>query len=61
MYLFIFCYFLGGSSRFFDNNDILEYDPETDKWTQIGTIREPRRVLGVSVVNYRDYADWCEI
>ena len=39
--------------------DILEYDPETKKWTQIGTMREGRCVHAVSVVKYKDYADFC--
>ena len=39
--------------------DILEYDPETKKWTQISTMREARGNHAVSVVNYRDYADFC--
>ena len=40
-------------------NDILEYDPETEEWTQIGTMREARYSHAVSVVDFRDYADFC--
>ena len=32
-------------------NDILEYDPETKKWTQIGTMREARYDHAVSVLS----------
>ena len=44
-----------GSAR----NSILEYDPETKKWTQISIMREARYGHAVSVVNYSDYADFC--
>ena len=40
-------------------NDILEYDPETKKWKQIGTMREAKAVHAVTVVDFRDYADFC--
>ena len=52
-------YFHSGRSD--DDNardDILEYDPETDKWTQISTIREARDSLAVSVVDFTDYAEF---
>ena len=41
-------------------NDILEYDPETKKWTQIGTMREARHAHAVSVVDFSDYAEFCQ-
>ena len=53
MCLFIFCYSSGGSG-------ILEYDPETKEWTQIGTMREARMGMGVSVVDFGDYANFCK-
>ena len=40
-------------------NDILEYDPETKKWKQIGTMREAKAVHAVTVVDFRDYANSC--
>ena len=40
-------------------NDILEYDPETKMWKQIGTMREARYDHAVTVVDYGDYADFC--
>ena len=41
-------------------NEILEYDPETEEWTHIGTMREARETHAVSVVKYEDYADFCQ-
>ena len=41
-------------------NDILEYDRETKKWTKIATMREARKAHAVSVVEYGDYADFCQ-
>ena len=55
-------YFYSGGEDDTDNarNDILEYEPETEKWTQIGTMREARSGHGVSVVDFRDYVDSCQ-
>ena len=50
----------GVDDRNIANNDILEYDPETEEWTQIGTMREARYGHAVSVVDFRDYAEFCE-
>ena len=59
----IYFYLLGGRISL-DNtntkNDILEYDPETKKWTQIGSLREARAAHAVSVLNFTDYAEWCD-
>ena len=54
-------YFFSGGEDDTDNvrNDILEFDPQTEKWAQIGTMREARRGPGVSVVDFKDYADFC--
>ena len=55
-------YLPSGGADDWDNtsNDILEYDPETEEWTQIGTMREARYGHAVSVVDFRDYAEFCE-
>ena len=50
----------GGSDDDNARDDILEYDPETDNWTQISTIREARDSLAVSVVDFTDYAESCK-
>ena len=49
-----------GSGLDYDARDnILEYDPETKQWTQIGTMREARHGHAVTVVDYEDYVDFC--
>ncbi len=61
-------YFYSGGKVAYDKsptrNDILEYNPETKEWTQIGTMREDMRRSGqghaVSVVKYEDYLDFCQ-
>ena len=40
-------------------NNILEYDPETEKWTQIASMMEARWAPAVSDVDFDDYADFC--
>ena len=50
----------GGYDGSSEKNDILEYDPGTRNWTQIGTMREARWVSAVSVVHYDDYTDFCQ-
>ena len=55
----IYFYSGGQDETRYTMNDILEYDPETEKWTQIGTMREARDDHAVSVVKYEDYAEWC--
>ena len=42
------------------SNAILEYDPETKKWTKISTMSEARSDHAVSVVNYSDFANFCK-
>ena len=55
----IYFYSGGQDETRYTMNDILEYDPETEKWTQIGTMREERLGHAVSVVDFEDYADFC--
>ena len=40
-------------------NTILEFNYETESWTEIGTMKEKRINHAVSVVSYDDYAKWC--
>ena len=42
-----------------NRNDILQYNPETEEWQKIGTMKEARQLTAVTVVSYKDYADWC--
>ena len=41
-------------------NEISEYDPGTETWQEIGTLKEAVAFLGVTQVSYKDYAAWCE-
>ena len=41
-------------------NNILEYDPETKKWTEVGTMKEARYGHAVSPVQYRDFGLYCK-
>ena len=52
-------YFNSGGHDESYRNEILEFDPETKKWSQIGKMREARSAHAVSVVNYEDYAEYC--
>ena len=52
-------FYSGGYDGSSARNNILEYDPETDKWTEVGTMREARYRHAVSVVDLRNYADYC--
>ena len=38
---------------------ILEFNFETESWTEIGTMKEARYHHAVSIVSYDDYAKWC--
>ena len=40
-------------------NNILEFNIETETWTEIGAMKEGRHAHAVSVVSYDDYAKWC--
>ena len=39
--------------------DILEFNHETESWTVIGAMKEPRHAHSVSVVSIEDYEKWC--
>ena len=39
--------------------EILEFNYDTDSWTVIGAMKEPRKNQGVSVVSFEDYKKWC--
>ena len=45
-----------GSSR----NNMLEYNPGTEQWQDIGTMKEARGYHAVTIVSLTDYAAWCE-
>ena len=41
-------------------DSILEYDFTNDSYTQIGTMAQAREWHAVTVVQYRDFSEWCE-
>ena len=62
--LFLILKILGGKDsgrqEWNNRNDILQYNPETEEWQKIGTMKEARKLHAVTVVSYKDYAYWCE-
>ena len=40
--------------------EILEYNPGTETWKEVGKMKEARYGHGVTIVKYTDYAAWCE-
>ena len=49
----------GNDSNDIPSNKILEFNPETEVWTDIGTMKVATGDHGLSIVEYRDYADMC--
>ena len=39
--------------------DILEFNLQTESWTVIGAMKEPRLAHSASVVSFEDYKKWC--
>ena len=37
----------------------MEFNPETESWTKIGTMKRSRYYHAVSVVPFDDFAKWC--
>merc|ERR1712066_331703 len=52
--------FGGYDASYSTRNDILEYDPVTEEWQEVGQMKEPRFGHAVSVVSFKDFAAWCE-
>ena len=52
--------FLGGWDGFNVYNNILEYNPDTEEWQEVGNMKKGRVDHAVSVVSFKDYAAWCE-
>ena len=70
LYLFILFYshlFLGGASdRSFNEpetyyDSILEFNPDTKAWAQIGAMTRPRSHHGVTIVNFEDFKSVCTL
>ena len=49
----------GNDSNDIPINKILEFNPETEAWTKIGTMKVATGDHRLSIVDYRDYADMC--
>ena len=41
-------------------NAILEYNPVTEQWQEVGKMKEGKVLHAVSVVSFNQYAAWCE-
>ena len=63
VHMFLIWRILGGENNIIYNNgtfnNILEYNPETEEWQEIGTMKKPRYSHAVTLVTYEDYAEWC--
>ena len=60
MFFFFFRKFLGGVDGSGMRKDILEYNPVTEEWQEIGTMKEAINEPAVTHVSFEDYAAWCE-
>ena len=60
IWLFFICQTLGGSDGSSRRKEILEYNPGTETWQEIGTMKEARSTHAVTIVSLGDYAAWCE-
>ena len=54
----------GASDRRYNQPDtyydsILEFNPDTKAWTQIGAMTRPRAYHGVTIVNFEDFESVC--
>ena len=39
--------------------EILEFNLQTESWTEIGLMKEPEETHAVSVVSFEDFKKWC--
>ena len=52
------CIFSGGFNGA-STKEILEFNLQTESWTEIGSMKEGKRKQAVSVVSFADYEKWC--
>ena len=54
------CIITGGVEKYNGNGlkDVLDYDPDADKWTKVGEMAHARYLHGMSLVP-KDTADYC--
>ena len=50
---------LGPSGGYSSREEILEFNQETESWIVIGAMKEPRKLLAVSVISFDEYENWC--
>ena len=43
-----------------DLKEILEFNPETESWSEIGVMKEARRNQHLAIVFFSDFAKWCK-
>ena len=41
------------------HDDILQFDPESPKWDQIGKMKQKRTNQAISIINYNSVKDYC--
>jgi len=49
----------GGRGNQSASDKILEFNQDTESWTVIGAMKEPRSSFALSVVSFDDYEKWC--
>ena len=57
----LWCIITGGTEKYYDGNrlkDVLDYDPDADKWTKVGEMAHARYYHGMSLVP-KETADYC--
>ena len=63
LFIIYFLKFLGGefmeSSSYKYRTNIMEFNKQTEKWKDIGTMKNGISYHAVSVVDYHQYAKWC--
>ena len=50
--------FTGGRQGSKDSAEVLDYDPDADKWTKVGQLATARHAHGMSLVP-KEIADYC--
>ena len=50
--------FKGGRHGSKDSAEVLDYDPDADKWTKVGQLAKGRHAHGMSLVP-KEIADYC--
>ena len=55
------CSIAGGWDANDEHEDtVLEFDKETETWSEVGHMMRAEGMHALSVVNFSDFADWCQ-